>query len=201
MRSPKTIPAAPVATPALAALLLLAAGCATLQQVAALRRVTFAFDRISDVRIAGVAVGPGTSFSSLGLADAARLTAAVVAKEVPLECVAHLGATNPSDNRATAKLVGLDWTMFVEDRESLAGGLASAVAIAPGATSDVPLSVRVDLVSLGTGGARDLFELGRAFAGYGSSSKELRFELRPTIETSLGPIRYPAPIVVRRTAP
>lgn len=180
--------------------LVLLPGCATLQQLAVLRSVSFAFAGVSDVRVAGIRIGEGASFASLGVADAARLGAAVVAREVPLEMIAHVSATNPAANAVAARLVDLDWTLFLDDRRALAGGLGGAVSIEPGRTADVPLAVRLDLLALGSGGARDLFDLALAIAGQGSLRKDLRLELVPTIETSVGPIRYPAPVVVRRAA-
>jgi len=154
---------------------------------------------VSDVRLAGIRIGAGSTYASLGLADAARLTAAVVAREVPIEFIAHVDASNPPENTVSARMVDLGWTLFIEDRQMLAGDLGGAVAIAPGRTVDVPLNVRFDLLQLGSGGARDLFDLALAIAGQGSLQKDLRLELVPTIETSLGPIRYPAPVVVRRS--
>ena len=182
------------------AFLVLLVGCATLQQIAALRTVTFAFSGVSDVRLAGIRISEGMSFSSLTATDAARLGAAVVSNQVPIELVAHLAATNPPENTVSARMVDLDWKLFIEDRHMFDGGLAGPVSIDPGHTADVPLDVRFDLVQLGSGGARDLFNLALAIAGYGSQQKDLRLELMPTIETSIGPIRYPSPIVVRRLA-
>ena len=40
-----------------------------------------------------------------------------------------------------------------------------------------------------------------SIAGHGGAKQDLRLELLPTIETSLGSIRYPAPVVVRRLTP
>lgn len=176
------------------------AGCATLQQLATLHSVTFDYDRVSDVRVAGIRIGPGSSYSSLGVTDAARLGAAVVSRDVPLEMIVHVSATNPATNSVAARMVGLDWTLFIEDRRTLAGGLGGAVSIAPGSTADVPLTVRLDLLELADGRARDLFNLALAIAGEGTLEKDLRLELSPTIETSLGPIHYPAPLIVRRVA-
>jgi len=193
------MPPRPVITIALALLGTLAVpGCTALQELAALRTVSFEFASVSDVRLVGIPIGAGSSFSRLGMADAARLAAAVVSNQVPIELVAHLNATNPPENRVTARLVALGWTLFVEERQALAGGLGSPVAIAPGVTTDVPLQVRFDLLELGSGGARDLFDLALGIAGQGTVTKDLRLELVPTIETSLGAIRFPAPVVVRR---
>lgn len=180
--------------------LIVVPGCAALQQLAALRTVTFAFAGVSDVRLAGIRMGAGSSYSSLGLADLTRLGTAVVAKEMPLEFVAHVSASNPAANKVTARMVDLGWKLFIEDRQALAGRLGGAVAIEPGRTADVPLTVRFELLQLGSGGARDLFDLALAIAGYGTVQKDLRLELVPTIETSLGPIQYPAPVVIRRAA-
>jgi hypothetical protein len=188
--------AVPLALLALVAL----PGCTALQELAALRAVTFAFAGVSDVRVAGIAIGPASRYGSLGVADAARLGAAVVARQVPIELVAHVSATNPAQNTVAARMLDLGWTLFIDDRRTLAGTLGGAVVIVPGSTADVPLAVRFDLLELGSGGARDLFDLALAVAGHGTLRKELRLDLVPTIETGLGPIRYPAPVVVRRAA-
>lgn len=180
--------------------LILVPGCTAVRQLAALRSVTFAFSRVSDVRVVGIPISQGTNFGTLGMADLARLGAAVAAKQVPLEMIAHVSATNPSENTVAARMVDCAWTLFVENRQALTGGLAGAVDISPGQTADVPLPVRLDLVQLGSGGARDLFDLAIGIAGQGTIKKDLRLELKPTIQTPLGPINYSVPVVVRRSA-
>ena len=178
---------------------LAANGCATLQEFAALRSVAFSFDRVGEVRVAGVSLGPTTRFSSLGVADLARLGSAVASSNVPLELVAHVRAENPAENHVAARMVTVDWRLFIENNETIAGTLANAITIPPGQAADVPVAVRFNLYSLENGGAKDIFETAIAIAGYGTVVKNLRLELVPTIESSLGPIRYPAPVVLRRT--
>lgn len=173
-------------------------GCAALQEVAALRLVSFAFTGVSDVRFVGIPIGPGAGYSGLGVADLARLAAALVARQAPIELVAHVSATNPRENKVAARMVDMGWRLFVEDREALAGALGRAVVIEPGRTVDVPVAVRFDLAGMGADGARDLFDLAVAIAGQGAVRKDLRLELVPTIETSVGPLRYPAPVVISR---
>jgi hypothetical protein len=173
-------------------------GCAAVDELAALRLVTFDFAGVSDVRLVGIPIGPGADYSRLGVGDAARLAAAYLSKQAPIDLVVHVDATNPPENKVTARMVDMDWTLFVEDHEALAGKLGGAVALVPGRTTDVPLVVRFDLVQLGSGGASDLYNLAVAIAGQGTVRKNLRLELVPIIETAMGPIRYPAPIVVRR---
>ena len=80
--------------------------CTALEQLAALRTVTFAFAGISDVRAAGIRVGPGASYGSLSSTDITRLGAAIVARNIPLDMIAHVSATNPPDNTVTARVPG-----------------------------------------------------------------------------------------------
>jgi hypothetical protein len=173
-------------------------GCATMQEVAALRLVSFAFTGVSDVRFVGIPIGPGANYSNLGVTDVARLAAAALAQQAPIELVAHVSAANPPENKVAARMVEMGWKLFVEDRQALAGEINTPVVIESGRTVDVPVAVRFDLVQMGVSGANDLYDLAVAIAGQGTVKKNLRLELVPTVETSLGPLTYPAPIVIRR---
>src|SRR6185503_7850676 len=77
-------------------------GCAAFKQTTALSQVKFSFDRISDVRVAGVTVQGKTSYTDLSVTDIAKLSSAVVAHDVPLGLTVHLKAENPSSNSVTA---------------------------------------------------------------------------------------------------
>lgn len=175
------------------------AGCTALQQVAALRLVQFDYDRISDVRLAGVAVAGKDSYSDLRPEEIARLALAVAARDVPLDLVVHLRAENPTSNGITARLYALDWTMFLDDRRMVTGDLPQPYSFEPGRPVDVPLPMRFDAVDLIEGGAADLFDLALALAGMRESRREIRLDLLPTVDTAIGPIRYSSPITVRRT--
>jgi len=181
-------------------LILASVGCATLSEVAALRLVTFDFDHVSDVRLAGIPIGGSASYTSLAAIDLGKLVAAVGGGHAPLELVAHVNATNPPSNSVAARLVNLTWKLSIDERETVSGVLGRTFVIPPGGTADVPVKIELDLVRFFEGGARDLFELAVEIAGGGRTTKALRLDLVPTIETSIGPIRYPAPIVIRRPA-
>src|SRR6185436_6969778 len=60
-------------------------GCAAMNEVAALRHVGFAFSGVSNVRFVGIAIGPGASYSKLSVSDVARLAAAALAQQAPIE--------------------------------------------------------------------------------------------------------------------
>lgn len=171
-------------------------GCATLQQVLALRNVTFTVDRVSDLRLAGVDLGRVTSFADLGFGDAARLTRALAQRDLQLDFQLHLLAENPADNTVDARLVRLDWTLLLQGRETLSGVFAEETLLRPGQPTDVPITISLNLIEFFEGSARDLVELALSLAGQGGAPKEVTLRATPIVDTALGPIRYPRPITI-----
>ena len=171
-------------------------GCATLQQVLALRNVAFTVDHVSDLRLAGVDLGQVTSFADLGFADAGRLTRAVAQRELWLDFELHLLAENPADNTVDARLVRLDWTLLLQSRETLSGVFSEETLLRPGRPTDVPITISLDLIEFFDGSARDLVELALSLAGRGGAPKDVTLQATPVVETALGPIRYPRPITI-----
>ena len=181
---------------ALAAFTVLLAGCATLQQLAALRDVDFSVDRVSGVRLAGIDLTGVRSHSDLGITDAGRLALAVSQRELPMDFRVHLTALNPEDNSVDARLVRLDWTLFLQGRETLSGVFADETLLPRGQPTDVPISVSLDLIDFFEGSARDLLDLALAVSGQGGAPTEVTLRAVPTVNTALGPIRYPEPITI-----
>ncbi len=180
----------------LCALVLAVSSCATLQQIAALRQVDFSVDRLSSVRLAGVDLARVTSYSQLSAVEVARLATAVAQRTLPLEMTIHLNAVNPADNSVDARLVRMDWTLLLQDRETLSGTLADETLLRRGQATDVPLSVSVDLVDFFQGSAQDLFALALSIADPNAPPTDVALRATPTVDTALGPIRYPRPITI-----
>lgn len=177
-------------------LLLTAAGCATLQQLAALRNVDFSLDRVSDLRLAGIDLAGIRSFDDLTFVDAGRLALAVSRNELPLDFSLHLLAENPAENSTEARLIQMDWTLLLQDRETLSGVFDRETLLPPGQPTDVPLTISMDLLDFFEGSAQDLLELALSIADQGGSPKEMAIRATPTIQTPLGPMRYPQPITI-----
>lgn len=177
------------------ALLPTLSSCATLRQMAALREVDFSLDRVAGVSLAGVDLSRVRSYEDLGVLDLARITAALTTRELPLELTLHVRADNPQGN-GTARMAALDWTLFLQDRETVSGGLPQPVPIPDGGSADVPLAIRLDLLDFFQGSGRDLVNLVLGLAGADAPATMVRLQAIPTIETPLGPIRYPRPITI-----
>ena len=195
-------------TAAIAGLLALS-GCATLGQITALQRVDFSLEGVGGVRLAGVELDRVRSFSDLSLTDGARLASAVANGELPLSMNVLVLAENPADNFTDARLVRMDWTLLLEDRETVSGRITEELVLPRGKRrpggwriahlprgqpTGFPVLVELNLVEFFEGNARDLFELALSLTGQGGSSKEVALTALPTIETALGPITYDRPI-------
>jgi len=173
-------------------------GCAAFKQTVALSQVKFSFDRISDVRVAGVTVLGKTSYSDLSVTDVAKLSSAVLAHDVPLRLTVHLKGENPSSNSVTAKMMKMAWSLYLADNKLLDGNLDSSYDFPPGNDVDVAVPIQFNAYEIYQHNAQDLFGLGLSIAGVEGYSKVVRLDFTPTIDTDLGPIAYPTPITVKR---
>ncbi|HLT48257.1 MAG TPA: hypothetical protein VK002_13565 [Rubricoccaceae bacterium] len=185
--------------PALLGLLVLAPGCTTLQQLAALRQVDFDLGGVDGGRLAGVDIDRVRTTQQLRPTDLARLTAAAARGEMPLAFTLHVDATNPEDNGVPARLVQLDWTLLVDGAETISGVFNDERLIQPGTTADLPISMRLDLLDFFDESAPELINLALNLAGAGGDPARLALRARPTINTSLGPITYPGYITITHT--
>ena len=180
-------------------LLLVLQGCATLQEILALEQVDFRLDRVSQVELAGVELDRVRSLDDLTLVEAARLGQAVTSGDLPLSFTLHVEAENPADNRTDARLVQMDWTLFLEDRETLSGRVDQEIVMPPGQPTDIPLTLSLNLTEFLEGNAEELLNLALALSGGGGRPVEVALEARPTVQTALGPIQYPRPLTLSRT--
>jgi len=179
--------------------LFLTAGCATLEQFAALRSVDFSLDNVSGLRLAGVDLDGVSSFEDISLADVAALTVAVSRGDLPLDLTVNVLAENPAENRVEARLLEMGWTLLLQNRETLSGRVAQPVVLPPGAPRTIPVVARIDLLEFFDGGAQDLVELVLSLAGQGGAPKDIAIRATPVVETPIGPIRYPQPITILST--
>jgi hypothetical protein len=181
-----------------AAIILVAAtaGCATLQQIAALRQVDFSIDRVTDARLAGVSIDRVREARELSASDITSIGLALARGDLPLAFQLHLTALNPADNSVAARLIQMDWTLLLEDRETISGSFEREVVMQPGVPQDIPIEIRLDLADFFERNASDLIDLALAVTGAGGQPRRIALRATPTIQTAIGPIRYPQPITI-----
>ena len=175
-------------------------GCAALQEVAALRQVEFDLDRVGTIELAGVNISRIQNYQDIGMLDTGRLIAAIASGKIPLSFNLFVKAENPANNSVPARLVGLDWTLFLQDKETISGKFNDEIVLQPGQPQDIPVNVNLDLFQFFEGGAQDLVNLALALTGKSGSPQNIRLQAVPTVQTPIGPIRYPKPLtLVSRT--
>ena len=173
--------------------------CQTLREVGQLRNVDFRLDRVTNARLAGVNLSQLERPEDLGPVDLLNIGNAVRRGEVPLSFSVVIEGTNPSDNSMNARMTELDWTLLLNERETISGAFAEETVLEPGVPTDIRFPVELNLVEFFDGGARDLVNLALSLAGEGPPTN-VQFQAEPTISTPLGRMRYPEPItIVHRT--
>jgi hypothetical protein len=163
--------------------------CTTLNQLAALRGVDFGIDRVGNTFLAGIDMQDVRSLDDLSTAQGLVLASNIARGELPLDLTLFLDADNPESNPA-ARLVEMDWTLFLEGRQTISGTFNDEIALPSGQTTQVPIRMRLDLVEFFGNNLGDLLELAAALSGeQGGQSKNIRLQANPTLQTAIGPIR------------
>jgi hypothetical protein len=171
------------------------AGCTALREVSNLRKAQFAIDRVSNPRLAGMDLFGFESYEDLGTTDVLRLGSSLSDGELPMAFTVNLEATNPSSNSANARLTAMDWTLLLEDKETVAGRFEREVVLPPGEPKNVAVQVELDLVRFFEDNLRGLVNLASAIV-QNEPPQTVKLRVQPTVNTALGPIEYPSPITV-----
>lgn len=169
--------------------------CQTLREVRNLKDVQFRIDRAADAQLAGIDLSGLQSYRDLSGADVARLGASLAQGDLPLSFTLHVEAENPADNSVNARLTEMDWTLLLDEKETISGVSDREIVLPPGTPKDVPVEIELDLVEFFGENLRGLVDLATAVGGEGPPSN-VQLRVQPTVRTALGPIQYPNPITV-----
>jgi hypothetical protein len=174
--------------------------CATLQQIVALRQVAFALAGVQDGRLAGVPLRRIASYQDLSALELGQIALAIARNDLPLTFRVDVRAENPADNKATATMVRLTWSLLLDDKETIHGVLDTSYALPPGQPVSIPLQMQLNLRDFFAGPAESLVNLAAGLAGLRADPARIALRAVPSINTPLGPITYPSPItIVSRT--
>ena len=178
------------------ALLILIAGCASLQQLIALRQVDFSLGGVGNGRLAGVDLSRVSSYRNLTAVDLGRITVALAQNDLPLEFQVDVRAENPAENKVTARLIRLAWSLYINNKETNSGTHDTTFSHPPGAPVTIPMQMRLNLLQFFNGPAQSLVDLAASIAGLSKDSTKVSLRAVPTVDTPLGPISYPTPITI-----
>jgi hypothetical protein len=178
------------------ALLATALSCATLEGLAQLPDVEFHIDGATGATLAGVKLDGVQDARDLQPLEVLTIAEAVRRGSVPLRFDLHVGADNPGDAAYDLRLEKLEWTMLLEERETVSGVLERNIVLAPAATTDIPVPVELDLMEFFEEGASDLVQLALRLTGSEAEPTRVKLRARPTVRTPFGPMRFPSEITI-----
>jgi hypothetical protein len=181
-----------------AVLVVAGAACASLRQLVALEQVRFDLHRVSDARLAGIDLERVRSFAALNPTDLLRLGTAVARKDLPLDFTLVVRAENPGNAVVTARLVRFEWTLYLDDVETIHGTVVEPVELPPGSPQLVPIAMQLNLLDFFDDTAQNLYGLAAALMSPDADAVTISLYALPTVETPIGPITYPEPIRIIR---
>lgn len=185
-----------VIAPAILLSSLVVGGCATLQRMVALRDVTFAIAGVGGGQLVGIDLARIQEAGDVNPVDVARVAGSVAGGSLPLEFVVNVRAENPAENSSAAEMIRLQWTLLLDDRETIEGVIEDRILLAPGDPTIIPVVVRLDLMEFFAGTAPELLGLALRFAGADADVAEVKLRAVPTVDTPFGLIDYPATILI-----
>ena len=153
--------------------------------------------------MAGVKLSDIRSVSDVSITDGLRLTQVFNAKSLPADFTLLVAARNPNTGASgsqsvAATVTSLDWRLLIDDVETVSGVVNTPMEIpASGETAHIPVKINIDLYRFfGSKGYEHLANLALAVGGLGGSPARLKLDIRPTVNTILGPISYPGRITI-----
>ena len=170
-------------------------GCTAVREVANLRKVQFAIDRVANPQLAGIDISKFESYEDLRATDVLRLGSALSDGKLPLVFTLHLEATNPQSNDANARLTEMDWILLLEDKETVSGRFQQEVVLPPGEPTDIGLNIELDLARFFDENLPSLVNLASAIA-QDKPPQTVKLQVQPTVRTAFGRFQYPSPITV-----
>ncbi len=173
-------------------LLVMLSSCAMFEQAVNTSKVRFSFDRVGEVRLAGIDITSLQSINELSSEDIIRATVLLSRQQVPLDMTIYIRSENPVVNTMALTLVELEWVLILEGKETARGVLKQEISLPSGHGRAIPIKLGVNLAAFFTrDNTMDLLKLAMAISGAGGKVPQgLALKVRPTIDTAIGPIRY-----------
>ena len=164
--------------------------CDILQQMVTFTKCEFKMNSLTDTKLVGVDIQNKNSFSDLSFMDAANATRTLLGGELPLTFNLNIETKNP--NASTASMQKMDWIVYIDDIKITTGFVDQQISIAPGATQNIPIAIKLDLKELFNNKTKTaLLNFGFNLADAGNYPTRVKLDIKPTINVAGIPLEYP----------
>jgi len=183
----------------LLALLLLGFACKTKNDVAAFKEAEYSLQSIDEVRVNGINMLDKKGAQDFSLGEASTLFSAFSANTLQAKSTLGLNVDlgEGNENR-TMTVTQLKWQLLVDNQQAVSGVVQELVELKDGLNV---ITVSTPLKLAEENGGADLNNLLR-LAALLNSEKEKRpditLQIKPTIQTSVGPFELPAFINIKK---
>jgi len=168
-----------------------------------IQRLEFKLGSVKDFSLAGVNLSRVNSLGDLSISQGLKLTNSFRKKELPADFTLMLNAKNPNDGTGGSKetkatIKNIDWRLFIDGVETISGVVNDNIVVpGTGSAVDIPIRMDLDLYDFfGNKGYDRLINLAMALGGSKGSSSKITLDIKPTVSTGIGDIRYPGRIKV-----
>ena len=168
-----------------------------------LQRLQFKLGAVNNFNLAGINIGRIRNISDFSLVDGAKLLAAFTSGKFPASFTLNVLAKNPNDGtggtkNTSAVLKSLAWRLFLDDKETINGNISRNIEIpGVGQATTIPVDISLDLYQFFKDQGYDhILNLALALGGVSGSSSRIKLKATPTVDTFLGPIKYPGEITI-----
>ena len=177
--------------------------CSLYQTITNLSRLQFKVGEVNSFRVNDLDISGKSSLKDFTAADLLNLTSIFTQGKLPVSFVLNVDAKNPNDGtggyaRTDATLKSFKWRLFIDDKETVSGDIASPVTVpGTGEVTKIPLSVNIDLLQFFKDQGFDrIINLALTLGGKNSSTSKITLYATPTVSTPIGNITYPGELKI-----
>lgn len=177
------------------AMALFLSSCASVKGLKNFATSNFSFNSVSNIRLSGVDIDDVKNYKSLTLPKATKILSSFMSNSLELALNVNLDIRNPHDE--VAKFNGMDYILWIDDMQVLAGSLNQNITVEPKTKAFVPVSFSVNLKDLLKGKSRDMvLDYGFGLATNKEQSSRVKLSFKPYLRLGTKQIKFPAYITV-----
>lgn len=173
----------------------LLSGCSSVRGVKNFSNCQFNYKDVTNIRLASIDVSHIRSPKDLSYVDLLQLIPAFKDKSLGLNMNVNINVTNPSSN--VAKLEGVDYIVWVDEREVLSGSMDQKISIGSNQTEVLSIPVSVNLLNMATFSTMDaLLEFAIGLVTDNPDASRMKVSLKPYFNIGNKNVKMPFYITV-----
>ncbi|MBR5696178.1 MAG: LEA type 2 family protein [Paludibacteraceae bacterium] len=170
-------------------------GCSSVQGVKNFSNCQFNYKDVTNIRLASIDVSHIRTPKDLSYVDLLQLIPAFKDKSLGMNMNVNINVTNPNPDEA--KLEGVDYIVWVDEREVLTGNMDKKISIGANQTEVLSLPVSINLLNMATFSTMDaLLEFAIGLAADNPDASRMKVSLKPYFNVGKKKMKMPFYVTV-----